>query len=80
MTNFKLARLQAGLTQAAIAEKMGVTVATVSMWDNGQTAPRPGKLPALAELMGCSIVSLIKDKDSVSAGAKDTDEEAADGT
>ena len=78
MTNFKLARLQAGLTQAAIAEKMGVTVATVSLWDNGQTTPRPGKLPALAELMGCSIVSLIQD--SVSAGAKDTDEEAANGT
>lgn len=47
-----------GLTQAELAEKMGVTQSLVAMWERGAVLPSAEKLPRLADLLGCSIDAL----------------------
>lgn len=46
-----------GLTQKALAERMGVTLQAVQGWENG-TMPRPARLPQLAELLGIGALQL----------------------
>ena len=41
-----------GLTQAEIADKLGVTAAAVSKWENGSSKPRVEVLFKLAEILG----------------------------
>ena len=51
-------RKSAGLTQAQLAEKVGVSQATVSEWERGDYLPGAQKLPALADALGCTISDL----------------------
>lgn len=41
-------RKRLGLTQDALAERMGVTAQAVSKWENDQSCPDIGALPKLA--------------------------------
>ncbi len=66
MTNIANLRLQAGLTQTAISEALKIDRSTVAKWESGEANPRADKLPALAELLGCSIDDLF-DKTSQTA-------------
>lgn len=66
MTNIAKLRLQAGLTQTAISEALKIDRSTVAKWESGEANPRADKLPALAELLGCSIDDLF-DKTSQTA-------------
>lgn len=66
MTNIANLRLQAGLTQTAISEALKIDRSTVAKWESGEANPRADKLPALAELLGCSIDDLF-DKTSQNA-------------
>lgn len=43
-------RLLAGVTQKDVAQKLGVTNATVSGWERGVSKPPIGKVPAMAEI------------------------------
>lgn len=52
----KAARVDAGLTQADIAEKMGVSVGAVSLWESGKT-----KLSAEQFSRFCEIVERSRD-------------------
>lgn len=52
-------REAAGLTQADVVRAMGVDQAAVCRWENGQSMPRAAKLPALADLFGCTIDALF---------------------
>lgn len=45
-------REEKGLTQADIAEQLGVTAAAVSKWENGSSKPRVEVLFKLAEILG----------------------------
>ena len=45
-------REKIGLTQAEVAEKLGVTAAAVSKWENGSSKPRVEVLFKLAEILG----------------------------
>lgn len=65
-------RKSAGLTQASAAEKIGVTEASVCMWETGKTLPRASLLPKVAEVYGCSIDDLYRD-DEDPRGAGRTD-------
>lgn len=48
-----------GLTQDALAERLGVTAQAVSKWENDQSCPDITMLPKLAEVFGCSTDELL---------------------
>ena len=47
-----------GLTRIQVADRLGVTKVAVRKWEVGLTMPNADKLPALADLLGCSIDAL----------------------
>ena len=59
--SIKTARTKAGKTQSDIAQAVGVTVAAVSLWENGATMPRAGTLNKLAIYLGCTVDDLLKE-------------------
>lgn len=59
--SFYKARKAAGLTQAKAAELLGVTDATISQWENGETKPKTSRLAKVAEIYGCTIDELLKE-------------------
>lgn len=59
--NIKKLRLDAQLTQAQLAEKVGVTRATVTQWETGWSKPRMGALEKLAEVFNVPAPSLLSD-------------------
>ena len=52
-------RKRLGLTQDALAEKLGVTAQAVSKWENDQSCPDITMLPKLAEIFGISTDALL---------------------
>ncbi len=48
-----------GLTQDALAEKLGVTAQAVSKWENDQSCPDIAMLPKLAEIFDITIDALL---------------------
>lgn len=52
-------RKAAGLTQSALAERMGVSDRAVSKWENGICLPDAGNMPALCQLLGITINDLF---------------------
>ena len=52
-------RKRLGLTQDALAEKLGVTAQAVSKWENDQSCPDITTLPKLAEIFGTSTDALL---------------------
>ena len=55
-------RRSLGLQAAPLAETLGVTRSAWSQWEAGATMPSAAYLPALAELLQCSIEELYKDE------------------
>ena len=53
-------RTQNGLSQSALAEKLGVSRQTVSKWESGMAKPELDKLVALSELFHVSLDLLMK--------------------
>ena len=58
-TTISKLRRRAGMTQTALAERLGVSDKAVSKWENGQGYPDITLLPALAETFCVSIDYLI---------------------
>lgn len=58
--NLVLLRGLHGLSQEAVAEKIGISRQAYAKWENGNTIPDIEKCALLAELYGVSIDSLIK--------------------
>ena len=52
-------RKRLGLTQDALAEKLGVTAQAVSKWENDQSCPDITMLPRLAEIFGTTTDALL---------------------
>lgn len=52
-------RKRLGLTQDALAEKLGVTAQAVSKWENDQSCPDITMLPKLAEIFGITTDELL---------------------
>ena len=48
-----------GFTQEDMAAKLGITAQAISKWENGHTLPETAMLPLLAELLQCSIDSIL---------------------
>lgn len=58
----KAARVNAGMTQADIAQLVGVTKQTVSNWECGYNAPTAYKLKCLCNLYGVKMDDVILPK------------------
>ena len=63
--NFKLLRKSQGLTQEALAEKIGVNPITVSQWERGKYSPTASNVPKVAKALGITpdcfiIVNVLK--------------------
>lgn len=60
----KQARLKAGLTQAQVAERLGITRGAVTLWEaensDNRSSPPISKLRRFAEVVGVSFVSLLE--------------------
>ena len=52
-------RKQSKLTQEELAEKVGITAQAISKWENGHTLPETALLPLLAQILNCSIDSML---------------------
>ena len=48
-----------GLSQRALAQKLGVTFQAVSKWETAKSAPDIAFLPTMAEIFECSIDDLF---------------------
>ena len=57
----KKARLTAGITQSALAQRIGVSNGAVGQWEKGITRPRPCRLKKLAVELGTTVDELISD-------------------
>lgn len=44
------ARVNAGLTQAEVAEKMGLSKQTIVNWENGRVIPKPAQMEMLGRI------------------------------
>ena len=49
------------MTQAALAEAIGVKQAAVAQWELGKTGPTYARLSKGAEVLECKVDDLIKD-------------------
>ncbi len=56
-------REKLSMTQAELAEKLGIRQSAIAMWENGTRFPRADKLPQLARLLGCTIDELFEKGD-----------------
>lgn len=59
----KKARLDAGLTQQELADKLGVTFQAVSSWESGKYIPDTWHLIELAKVLNVSVSSLCEEQD-----------------
>lgn len=69
MLQIKKRRLAAGLTQAELAEQIGVTRSAVALWETGRKYPRGKDIPLIANLLHCSIDELYE-RDSPEIGPR----------
>lgn len=57
----KTARLELGLTQTQLAEKVDISLRTVTAYEKGEKSPRAGTMLRLAKALGVSVKFLSND-------------------
>lgn len=60
-------RINAGISQSDLAQKMGVLQSSVCNWESELALPRTRQLPALARLFGCTINDLFAEPEDLPA-------------
>lgn len=68
MNGFRLARLNAQKSVKEVMKYMGVSDASVYLWETGYCKPTASKLPKLAAFYGCTIDDLLAEREN---GEKD---------
>ena len=58
-SRIRLARRQAGLTQARLATRMNTSFQTISQWERGDRNPGIKTLRRIARAIGCDLFDLI---------------------
>ena len=61
MNNFKRARLIQGLTQAELADKLGVAPVSVSKWESGKGLPKAKRIQEVADILHTTVPALLDD-------------------
>lgn len=72
------ARDAAGMTQAVLARRLGVRVATLRAWENDMAEPRANRLSILAGLLNVSMMWLINGEGEGLDGPEDAGVMAGD--
>lgn len=67
--NIKKLRLNMGLTQGELAEKINVTRSTVTQWETGWTQPRMGAIERMASVFNVSVSDIVSEDVPVISGA-----------
>ena len=60
--NLKKWRIEAGIKQEVLAEMIGVSVQTLSRYENGHRAPNADVLQKIATALGVSVAELLSDE------------------
>ncbi len=55
----KAARVNVGLTQEAVAKKLGISISTVKNWEKGKTFPKQPQIERLCEIFGVSYDNIF---------------------
>lgn len=55
----KVWRTRKNITQAELADYLGVCTYTISMWENGTQEPRLSVARKIADYIGCSLDDII---------------------
>ena len=55
-------RIQAHLTQFQLANMVGVTQASISLWESGRCFPRRSLWQKLAHVLNCTVEELLTEK------------------
>lgn len=58
------ARVNAGLTQAAVAKKLRVSTQTIINWEKGKVSPRIPEITLLSQIYGIPTDNIILSKKS----------------
>lgn len=72
------ARAKTGLSQAALATKLGLSAGAITQWETGRVTPEPDKFQALAEALGVEVGWLLTgdEPDEVARAQTVTEQEA----
>lgn len=63
ISNLRGERCRQDLTQEELADKLGVSPATVRQWEAGTTKPSAANLLAMSDMFGCSVDYLLQRTD-----------------
>lgn len=55
MNNIQVLRQKKGLSQAELAQRVGVGPSAVSKWESGGIYPKSTLLPKIADILDCKI-------------------------
>lgn len=53
-------RIEKGLSQIQVAEKSGVSMQAISLWEHGKTSPSASNITALAKALECEVQWLLE--------------------
>jgi len=68
INNIKVLREKQGLSQAALAARLGVCQQAVAKWESPGCYPAASKLPEIAKALGCTIDELFCNNSSEQIG------------
>ena len=57
--NIKKIRITRGITQAQLADRVGVSEKTVSSWEVGRTEPRSNLFDSICRILNCDMSELV---------------------
>ncbi len=63
-------RKKAGLTQIELAEKLGVSIATLRRWEAGETAPNGTRIIELSTLLNISPDEIVSENENTERKGK----------
>ena len=55
----KAARVNAGFTQSAVAERLEISISTIKNWEKGKTFPKQPQIEQLCELYGVAYDNIF---------------------
>lgn len=58
-TRLQRLRMAKGLTQSQVAKHLSVSEPSISAWEQGKARPKPGRMEALAALLGTDVSELL---------------------